>query len=416
MDHTLLYILLAALFGLFVTWSVGANDLSNVLSTAIGSKAITVRQAIIIAIIFEFAGALLGGHGVAQTISNGLIDTKAIVEPHIVLANGMLAVLIAATTWLTLASFLGMPVSITQTIVGSIVGFGIIVLGVHAVHWRQVIYILISWITSPTLAGFIAYLLFLSVQYLILGTLNPLQNAKRFIPIYLFLVGFILSAITVLKGIKHFNVHFHLLIEIGIAAVLGFIIALIGIFALRQFNYKKDMPTRVQFVYIEKMFAFLMILTACAMVFAHGSNDVAIAVGPVAAIIDLLVRPGEVRTHSSLLYGILFLGCTGVVIGLLMYGRKVIETVGSGITALTPSRAFCATLAAASAVVVSTSIGIPVSATQTLVGAVLGVGLARGIGALDLEIIRNIFLSWMVTIPVGAGLTIAFYYLFMNVL
>ena len=410
MDHQLLYVILACLFGLGVTWSVGANDLANVLSTTIGSKAISARQAIIIAIIFEFAGALLGGHGVAQTIKSGIINT-AVITQSTILIHGMLAVLIAAACWLTLASFFAMPVSITQTIVGSIFGFGLIVLGFHAIHWQQMSYILISWVTSPTLAGVISYLMFMSVQYFILGTEHPLQNAKRYVPIYLFLVGYILTSITLLKALKHFGVHLHLISEIIVAITVGIIISLIGNITLKRIKFEDNLEYRVQFFYIEKMFAFLMLFTACAMVFAHGSNDVAIAVGPVAAIISW-VKPGTDQSNALFLYGTLFLGCTGVVIGLLMYGRKVIETVGSGITALTPSRAFCATLAAATAVVVSTSVGIPVSATQTLVGAVLGVGLARGIGALDLGIIRNIFLSWIITLPAGAGLTIGFYFLF----
>lgn len=407
MDHGLIYIILAAIFGLCVAWSVGANDLSNVMSTAIGSKAITVKQAIIIAIIFEFAGALLGGHGVAMTISTGIINVKALPSANI-LVWGMLAVLLAATTWLTLASFLGLPVSITQTIVGSIFGFGLIELGPHAIHWQQMIYILISWVSSPSIAGILAYILFLSVQYLILGTAKPWQNAKRFIPLYLFLVGVILAIMTILKGLNHFGIHLHIVTETAIALISGLIILLIGRTALKRVETRDDLPHRLQFVFIERMFAILMVLTAAAMVFAHGSNDVAIAAGPVAAIINTVIA-GELQRNSYLLFFILLAGCTGVVIGFLMYGRKVIITVGSGITALTPSRAFCATLAAASTVVVSTSSGIPVSATQTLVGAVLGVGLARGIGALDLGIIRNIFLSWMITLPVGAGFTIAYF-------
>lgn len=410
MEHGLLYILLAVFFGFCVAWSVGANDLANVMSTAIGSKAVNAWQAILIAIIFEFAGALLGGHGVAETISSGIINTHAATFSSEVMIWGMLAVLLAAGAWLTLASFLGMPVSITQTIVGSIFGFGIIIFGAHAIHWQQIIYILITWVSSPTLAGVLAYLLFMSVQHLILSTQNPLRNAKRYVPVYLFLVGFILSAITVLKALKHFGINLHIYQEITLAVTLGLVILIIGNILLRRTVLDETITPRLQFFYIEKMFSGLMALTACAMVFAHGSNDVAITMGPVAAVIAS-VNAAEIHRHEALLYFILFFGCVGVVTGLLMYGRKVIETVGSGITALTPTRAFSATLAAATAVVISTTIGIPVSATQTLVGAVLGVGLARGIGALDLSVIRNIFLSWMITLPIGASFTIGFFYL-----
>lgn len=410
MDHGSLYILLAIIFGFCVAWSVGANDLANVMSTAIGSKAITARQALVIAVIFEFAGALIGGHGVATTISTGIINPANIANATNILVQGMLAVLLAAGSWLLLASVLGMPVSITQTIVGSIFGFGLLVLGPHAIHWQQMTYILITWISSPTIAGFLAYLLFMSVQHLILSTPEPLHNARRYVPIYLFLVGFILTIITVIRALKHFEVHLNFLEEGIIAVGLGLLVTFVGRITLNRVGQDDSLTPRLQFFYIERMFGLLMLLTACAMVFAHGSNDVAIAMGPVAAVIDLLA-PVEIHKHSEWLYFILAFGCVGVVTGLLMYGRKVIETVGSNITALTPSRAFCATLAAAMAVVISTSIGIPVSATQTLVGAILGVGLARGIGALDLGIVRNIFLSWMITIPVGAGLTIAYFFL-----
>lgn len=410
MEHTLIYIGLAILFGFYVAWSVGANDLANVMSPAIGSKAVSPKQAIIIAIIFEFAGALIGGHGVAETISSGIITTQALQQTPDIIVYGMLSVLLAAGAWLTLASLFGMPVSITQTIVGSIFGFGLIVLGPHAIHWQQILYILITWISSPTIAGVIAFLLFMSVQYFILATPKPIERAHKFMPYYLFLIGFILAMITVVKAIKHFEYQPNWIVQLSIGITLGVIVAVIGSSIIKRINDDSDILPRLQFVYIEKMFAVLMTLTACAMVFAHGSNDVAITMGPVAAVIDLL-RPEEIHKHSGLLYAILAFGCTSVVIGLLMYGRKVIITVGSGITALTPSRAFCATLAAAMAVVLSTSIGIPVSATQTLVGSILGVGLARGIGALDLGIVRNIFFSWIITIPVGAAFTIGFYFL-----
>lgn len=179
---------------------------------------------------------------------------------------------------------------------------------------------------------------------------------------------------------------------------------------MRSAFSKVHVRRHMQFVYIEGMFSVLMAFTACAMVFAHGSNDVAIAVGPIAGIISL-VKTGSVHHNGIMLNGIMLFGCFGVVLGLFMYGRKVIETVGSAITTLTPSRAFAATLAAASTVVVSTTTGIPVSATQTLVGAVFGVGLARGIDALNLTVIRNIFMSWIITIPVAAGLATLFFYL-----
>ncbi|QLH42825.1 MAG: inorganic phosphate transporter [Coxiellaceae bacterium] len=415
MSHELLYILFGALFGLGVAWSVGANDLANVMSTSIGSKAITVKQAILIAVIFEFAGGLLGGQGVARTVSTGIINFASIHDP-VILMRGMLAVLLAAAAWLTVASFWGTPVSVTQTIVGSIAGFGAIVLGIHAIHWQQILSILLSWILSPTLAGLLAFLLFQSIQHFIFGTEHPLNSAKRVIPYYLLLLGIILSVMIVLKALHHFSLLPHTKHNFLVVIFCSLLIWVIGQWLLRQINYEPEMPHRLQFIYIERMFALLMVLTAGAMVFAHGSNDVAIAVGPVFSIVAIAKDSIQYSHFTGEFWLIMTFGCLAVVVGFLTYGRKVIMTVGSGITALTPSRAFAATLAAASTVVVSTSSGIPVSATQTLVGAVIGVGLARGIGALDLGVIRNIFLSWMITLPVGAGLTIAFYYVLKNFL
>lgn len=410
MEHGLLFTLLACIVGLLMTWGVGANDLANIISTTLGSKAISLRNAIIIAIVFEFAGAYLGGVHVTNTMRNGIIDLAALNGTPQLLVFGMMAVLLAGTFWMGFASYLGLPVSITNAIVGSIVGYGVVVLGPHAIHWQKVIYIAISWICSPTIAGIIAYGLFISIQVLILGTKDPIANIKRYIGIYLFLVGFVLSAITVLKGIEHIGIHLSTQEALLLATAIGISVTIIGCVIMNRIDLRQRASRRDKFEYIEKVFAILMVFTACAMVFAHGSNDVSIAVGPMAVIITL-AQGHDPSLAIPLPQWLIFLGCTGVVLGLLMYGTKVIQTVGSKITALTPSRAYAATISAASAVVFSNSLGIPVSTTQTLVGAVLGVGMARGIGALNLRVIRNIFLSWIVTVPAASLLTIVFYYL-----
>lgn len=415
MDHQTLIILLAAFFGLLMTWGVGANDLANVLSTSVGSKAVSIRLGIVIAVIFEFAGALLGGGEVTNTIRSGLIDVSFLANTPHILIYGMLAAMAAGSVWMFLASYWGMPVSITHTIVGSVLGFGVVVVGVDAIHWEQVELIAVSWVISPIIASVAAYLLLQSVQRSIIGTADPLINARRYVPLYLFLVGFVLSAITVIKGLRHLGYTLGFGVEVLIAFGCGLIVLGFGSLLLRRVNPKEIGTFRQQFGAVERMFGVLMIFTACAMVFAHGSNDVAIAMGPMTAIIGIVLNQSTDQ-NGLLVYGTLAYGCVGVVLGLMMYGRKVMRTVGKKITELTPSRAFCATLSAASVVVVSTSIGIPVSATTTLVGGVLGVGLARGIGALDVRVMRNIFMSWVVTIPVGATLTIIFFYLFQHVL
>ncbi|MDR3501117.1 MAG: inorganic phosphate transporter [Legionella sp.] len=409
MDYSIVYLCIAIILCFLMTWGVGANDLANVMSTTMGSKAITARQAMLIAIIFEFAGAFIGGTGVTETMRDGIINTSQLSEQPLVLIEGMLGVLLACTIWMNLASYIGVPVSITNALVGSMVGFGAVVLGTDAIHWDQVSRIAISWITSPLISGIAGYMLFISIQQTIFVKSNPLAKAKIYIPIYLFLIGSILSFITVFKGLHHFGIHFNFKQNLAVTLATSIIITLIGMIIIRRIPEHPRIRRRERFIQVEKYFAVLMALTACAMVFAHGSNDVALAVGPLTIIHSLVMHSHQTFDANNYPAWIILLGCVGVVTGLLMYGRKVIETVGSSITALTPSRAFAATLAAATTVVVSTSIGIPVSATQTLVGAVLGVGLARGIGALNLIVIRNIFMSWILTLPAASLLTILSY-------
>jgi PiT family inorganic phosphate transporter len=292
------------------------------------------------------------------------------------------------------------------------VGFGWIELGSDAVEWTQVVHIAIGWVTSPLISGVTSYGLFTSIQGLIFANRDPLEKAKRYIPAYLFLVGFILSFITVFKGLTHFGVHLNPGRSMAVMLVTSMLMTVIGILVIWRIPEHNNMRRRDHFLQVEKYFAVLMAMTACAMVFAHGSNDVALAVAPLSMVYSLVMNAGVPMHASSYPSWIILLGCVGVVSGFLMNGRRVIETVGSSITALTPSRAFAATLAAATTVVVATTMGIPVSATQTLVGAVLGVGLARGIGALNLIVIRNIFTSWILTLPCASVLTIVSYTLF----
>lgn len=409
MEYSILYLLMAVILCFLMTWGVGANDLANVMSTTMGSKAVSVRQALCVAIIFEFAGAFFGGTGVTETMRDGIINTSQLSGSPAVLVEGMLSVLLACTIWMNLASFLGVPVSITNALVGSMVGFGSVVLGFDAVHWKQVVYIAIGWVTSPLLAGITGFTLFTTIQQAIFIRIDPLKKAKFYLPIYLFLIGSILSFITVLKGLHHFHVHLSMAQNVMVVAGTSLIITVLGLLGIRHIPEPAEMKRRDMFIQVERYFALLMAMTACAMVFAHGSNDVALAVGPLTVVYNLVMNSSPKIIAGGYPSWIILFGCIGVLTGFLMYGRKVIETVGSAITALTPSRAFAATLAAATAVVIATSIGIPVSATQTLVGSVLGVGLARGIGALNLIVIRNIFTSWILTLPAASILTILAY-------
>ncbi|MDH5785490.1 MAG: inorganic phosphate transporter [Chromatiales bacterium] len=411
MEYATIFIILACIFGFFMAWGVGANDVANAMGTSVGSKAVTIKQAFIIAAIFEFAGAFLAGGEVTKTIRKGMIDAELLAGSPELVVYGMMASLLAAGIWLLLASRSGWPVSTTHSIVGAIVGFAAVGIGFEAVQWGKVGTIVMSWVISPALAGIIAYWLFVSVQRFILDTPTPLENAKRYVPIYIFLVGFIIALVTIFKGLKHVGLHLTTLESYGVAAVVGVVVMIIGIVLIRRLQFDPSADREFHFANVEKVFGVLMIFTACAMAFAHGSNDVANAVGPLAAVVGI-AESGEVAQKTAMPSWILLLGGIGIVIGLVTYGHRVIATVGTGITELTPSRGFAATLAAATTVVIASGTGLPISTTHTLVGAVLGVGLARGIASLNLNVVRTIFLSWIVTLPAGAILAIFFFFIF----
>lgn len=411
-QHGDVFLILACCFGFFMAWGVGANDVANAMGTSVGAKALTVKQAIIIAMIFEFAGAYLAGGEVTSTIRKGILDASLITDTPQLLVYGMLAALLAAGSWLLIASLMGWPVSTTHSIVGALVGFAAVGIGVDAVAWGKVSSIVASWVVSPVLAGTISFGLFISVQKLILDTEHPFENAKKYIPFYMFAVGFLISMVTLLKGLKHTGLNFSFGESFMYATICGFIVSMIGIKLLSRIKEEPINPAGNRFVNVEKVFAVLMIFTACAMAFAHGSNDVANAIGPVAAIVSVINSGGAIVAKSAVPGWILLLGGGGIIIGLASYGFKVMATIGRKITELTPSRGFAAELGAAATVVLASGTGLPISTTHTLVGAVLGVGLARGIGALNLRVISTIFMSWIVTLPAGAGLAILFFFMF----
>ena len=410
MDYGTTYLVLAVVFGLFMAWGIGANDVANAMATSVGSKAITIKQAIIIAAVFEFAGAVLAGGHVTSTIRKGIVDVSDLGATPDILVLGMLAALLAAGTWLLIASNRGWPVSTTHSIVGPIVGFAIVGIGFDAVQWGKVGTIVMSWVTSPLLAATFSFLIFRSVQKLILETDAPLDNAKKYVPFYIFFVGFIIAMVTIVKGLKHIGLEIKGMDAIYIATAVGIIVMLLGKYLISRLKFEASDNIDFHYTNVEKIFSVLMLLTACAMAFAHGSNDVANAIGPLAAVASI-VDSGELSQKSALPIWILFVGGIGIVLGLAMYGRKVIETVGTKITELTPSRGFCCEVSAATTVVIASGIGMPISTTHTLVGAVLGVGMARGISALNLGVIRSIFMSWVITLPIGAGLAIVFFFL-----
>ncbi len=404
------FLILAIVFGLYMTWGIGANDVANAMGTSVGSGGITVKQAIIIAAIFEFAGAFIAGGNVTKTIRKGIIDPSMISGNPEILVYGMLAALLAAAIWLMLASWNGWPVSTTHSIIGGLVGFAIVGISIDSVNWGKISQIVASWVVSPLLGGFFGYMLMVSVQKLILRTSDPVNQAKKWGPFYVFLVGWIVCLVTMFKGLKHLNLDLSPIESLIAATVVGIIIALIGRNMINKVSVEESADRDVQFAMVEKIFVPMMVFTACAMAFAHGSNDVANGIGPLAAVISLVESGGEVSQASALPLWILVLGGVGIVLGLATLGYRVMRTIGTRITQLTPSRGYCATLAAATTVVLASKTGLPVSTTHIAVGAVMGVGMTRGLGALDLRVIRDIVISWVITIPAGGLLAMFFFF------
>jgi len=405
-SYGMILIIMAAVVGFVMAWGIGANDVANAMGTSVGSKALTIKQAIFIAMIFEFAGAYLAGGEVTSTIRKGIIDAGYFTDIPEYLVLGMISSLFAAGIWLALASYLGWPVSTTHSIVGAIIGFTAVGVSVDAVSWGKVGGIVGSWIITPAISGIIAYLIYQSAKKLIFETEHPFENARKYVPFYMAFAGFVMALVTIKKGLKHVGLAMTETNGYIAAVVVAIIVAAVGHWLIGRQKYNHSHDKDLQSANVEKVFAILMIITACCMAFAHGSNDVANAIGPLAAVVSVVTSGGEIASKSALAWWILPLGGLGIVAGLALFGHRVIATIGQGITHLTPSRGFAAELAAACTVIIASGTGLPISTTQTLVGAVLGVGLARGVSALNMSTVRNIIISWVVTLPAGAGISI----------
>ena len=468
MNAEMIVFALALLFGFYMAWSVGANDVANAMGTSVGSGALTLRNAVILAAILEFSGAFFVGSHVSETVRKGIIDTQSFNDQPMLLAYGMLAAMLAAAAWLQFASYYGWPISTTHSIVGAIIGFGMVVGGASAVHWGKVGAIVSSWVISPLLSGTIAFFLFSFIRRKVFDSATPVLKAKQLTPYLVFFVFSILSLVMVFKGLKNLHLDLPLTQALLMAAGIGLVAAVVSHFLLKNVqeipdeaetlppswslsiglgradkNLKKALESSsadmqpeledilervgrmkaevkqktdsemevVSYQKVERIFVYLQILSAGFVAFAHGANDVANAIGPLAAVINI-VKTGTVAMETAVPTWVLALGGTGIIIGLATWGWRVIETVGKRITDLTPSRGFSAEFSAAVTIVLASKLGIPISTTHTLVGAVLGVGLARGLEALNLRTVRDIVISWVVTIPVGAGLTILLFYIF----
>ncbi len=466
MEYSTILIALALVFGFYMAWNIGANDVANAMGTSVGSGALTFKRAVILAAFLEFAGAFFVGSHVSDTVRKGIVDPVLFSGDPQAFVLGMLSALLAAGVWLQIASYFGWPVSTTHSIVGAIVGFGIVFGGMAAVEWNEVGKIAASWVISPLMSAALSFVIFQIVLHKVFYKADPVAAVRKFTPYMVFLVLAIMTLVMVFKGLKNLHLDLSLTNALLVSCGVGLVGSLISVVLLR--NYKSDESdeeklqaremyvsraleraqkhllraqraadsdtqssiddilkhtaaatdtsskratlgsNRTEFRRTERIFIYLQILTACFIAFAHGANDVANAIGPLSAAVQT-VRGGVVEATAQVPLWALLVGGAGIVIGLATYGWKVMETVGKKITELTPSRGFCAQFGAATTIVIASKLALPISTTHTLVGAVLGVGLARGIGAINLSTVRDIAMSWVITIPAGAILAIIFY-------
>ncbi len=403
-------LIVAVVIGIYTAWGIGANDVANSMANAVGSKSLKILLAVLLAAVFEFAGAFLVGGHVTDTIRKGIIDPTFFVDNPMALATGLTCALLAAAVWLNFASYFGVPVSTTHSTVGAVAGFGILGAGFGQVDWATLGKIAASWFVSPVAGGLIAFAIFKMITRFILAKERPLQAALVGVPIMTFFTFIIVSMATIFKGLK--NIHLDLsggdalLVSIAFGLVGAAVVAAI---LRRVWKGKEGLDLREQLHQVEKVFAVLVVMTACSVAFSHGANDVANAIGPLAAIVDI-VQSGEVTQEVGVPLWILALGGGGIVIGLSTFGYRVMRTVGSDITEITPSRGVAADLGASITVLTCSRLGLPISTTHTLVGAIIGVGLARGLAAINIKTVKTIFASWLITLPVVAVLTMMFYY------
>ena len=400
----------ATIVGLYMAANIGANDLANAMGTSVGSGALTLRRAVIVSIVANLLGAVLAGGHVTNTISKGMINPDLLVGTPDKLMIGMFAALLASGIWVHLATVMGMPVSTTHSIVGAVVGFGMLTVGIGAISWGKIITIAISWVVSPISGAIIAGGIYYLIREKILRADTPESVALRWAP---FLIGVVLVTIIlsfIFKGLKnlHLDLGFGqaLLIAFPSAAAGGLIgnVWLKALLGRRKLNGDKHNDTSP----LQALFAYLQVLTACYVAFAHGANDVANAIGPLAAIFSV-VKTKSVAMQVEVSIWMLAIGGIAVGGGLFAFGGKVMETVGGKITELTPVRGFCAQFGAATTILVCSRLGLPVSTTHVLVGAVVGVGFMRGMGFLDIRLLRNIGSSWVITLPFTVVLAMALY-------
>ena len=391
-------LILAAIIGFVMSMAIGANDVANSMATAVGAKAITIKQAVIIAAILEFTGAFFFGKMVTETVRKGIVDPAVIKEPNIMLA-GAFAALVAAALWVFISTVFALPISTTHSIVGGMAGFGIVAVGWSAVNWGKMLFIVASWFLSPLLGGLMAFAMFKFISWAILHRNKPFEAAKKVGPVLIGLTFFIVMLMFFRKAMHMDRLQGPVLWS----GLIGLATAIIAFLVLRRRKADKD-----EFGSVENIFKKLQIMTSCYVSLSHGANDVANAIGPLAAIYAV-VKLGTVGGAVEIPKYLLGLGGLGIALGVALLGYRVMHTVGDGITELNNTRGFSIDFSTATTVFLASILGLPVSSSHTVVGSIVGVGMARGLEAVNFDILKKIAVSWLLTVPLS-GVTAALLY------
>jgi len=401
------FILIAAvLIGLYSAINIGANDVANSMATSVASGALTIKRAVFVAGVCNILGAVLVGSHVANTIRKGIIDPLQFSDRQNLFLFGMLAAVLGSALWVNIATYFKLPVSTTHSIIGGVVGFGLVSVGIAGIKWKVVLFVVLSWIISPVFGGIIAFTIFSIIKKFILSSKEPIAQARKVGPFFTGMVGFILSLAVTFKGLKHLHLDLPIIEALLISLCVGAGGFLLGSFFLRRYKERDTDP----YYQVEKMANPLQVLSASFQAFSHGANDVANAIGPVAAIV-IVIQTQKVEMQVAIPLWLLLLGGVGLAFGIYTWGYRVMETVGKKITSITPTRGFSAEFGTATTVLLCSRLGMPVSTTHVAVGNIIGVGLARGISAINLSVIKRIFSAWIISLPAAGLFSVAIYFI-----
>ena len=387
-------LIIGYIFGFYMAWNIGANDVANSMASAVGARAITIRQAVFIAGILNVVGAVFIGSHVTKTIRKGIVSTDILADPHLALI-GALAALLAAALWVSFATWKSLPVSTTHSIVGAMIGFGIMAGGFSVINWGKLGAVVLSWVISPVFSMAIAYLMFKTIVKFILSKDDPASQALKLAPYFISIAFFVVILSFLFKTPLGKRLAIGTPLALLIAALLAMALGFLAVKILRKFTKKTNLSAE------EEIFRKIQIGTSCYVALAQGANDVANAIGPL-AVIYFLVKTGSVGANVPVPVFLLFFGGIGIACGIGMAGHRVMDTIGKKITTLTNTRGFSVDFAAATTVMLASKMGLPVSTTHAAVGGVMGVGLARGIEAVNFRIIFKIILYWILTVPAAA--------------